>query len=556
MTGRTPGDEPAGIEDEVARTTSPVTDQAVAGPPWRRLHSRMIWVDVAQSVLALTPGAFAVWVLGVEPGDGGWWPLIAIAAFGVLGAVSDAVRWVFTRYRVTEEHVEARTGIFVRSYRSVRRDRIRSVDVEAKLRHRLAGLRVVTIGAGQQSAAGEAALALDAVLAEDADELRHLLLRRRPAPVAFVDDARPGDPVQPGDGGEPDDGGAGSDDESGADGEEQVFARLRPRWVVYNVFSIWAYILALGLLWGGHWLGTTVGIDAAGFVVGALDWQSLGWVRTAGIAVAAVGAFGVVGMALYFFVEYWGFELARVPGEKGTLLRTRQGLFTTREVNRDDNRMRGVEIAEPLLWRWMGAADTTVITTGLDVESMSSAATILPRGPIGVARSTAAAVLGTDPSPLQTPLARHPRAALRRRLWWATGVTASVAGLLGWLAVTDVIPPPWVWAGVALWPVALGGALVAYRALGHAIAGQYLVVRSGLMSRSTAALQRPAVSTVAIRESPLQRRLGLRTVSAMTSAGYGVYEAPDLDADDAVAFATRAAPGLLDPFLVQNDRTA
>lgn len=62
---------------------------------------------------------------------------------------------------------------------------------------------------------------------------------------------------------------------------------------------------------------------------------------------------------------------------------------STREVNRDDRRLRGVQIAEPVLWRWMGMAATRVITTGLSIWSTSRPATILPRGPIGVARPVA-----------------------------------------------------------------------------------------------------------------------------------------------------------------------
>src|SRR5690625_2107448 len=512
--------------------------------PWQRLHSRMIWVDALQSLLSLAPAGLAVWVFGVEPEMGVLWPVLAIAVFGVTGAVSDALRWVFTRFRVTDEYVERRTGVLVRRYRSIRRDRIRSVDVEAKLRHRLAGLRVVNIGAGQQSAAGESALALDAVLATDANELRHLLLTSRsPRPVMAHDDTS-----------SPDNTADRPSPDAGADGH--VFARFRPQWVVYNVVNIWAYLMALGLLWGGYWLAITFGLDPAGFVTGLLDWEQLGWTWTILIGAVVVGLLGVLGLAINFFAEYWRFELSRIPGEKGTLLRTRHGLFRTREVNRDDTRMRGAQIAEPLLWRWMGMADTTVITTGLDVWSMSQPTAILPRGPVSVARPVTAAVLDSEPNPLEVPLGRHPRAALRRRLWWATLLAALIVALLGWLAATDVLTVAWVWLGVALWPVALCCAWIAYRALGHTITGEYAVVRSGLASRATSALKRSAVSTIAIRESVLQRRLGLQTVSAMTAAGYGIYAAPDVADDEAVQFAAKAAPGLLDPFLVAADASS
>ncbi|SCF97513.1 putative membrane protein, partial [Streptomyces sp. Ncost-T6T-2b] len=226
-----------------------------------------------------------------------------------------------------------------------------------------------------------------------------------------------------------------------------------------------------------------------------------------------------------------------------------RGSSPTREVSRDENRVRGVQISEPVLWRWLGVADTSLVTTGLSLWSMSQPAAILPRGPVAVARRVASEVLDPEEQPLHARLAAHPRAALRRRLWWATTTTAAVALALGWLAATGVLPYAALWAAVALWPCALGSAFVAYRALGHTVSGSYLVTRSGLLSRSTTVLRRSAVSTVVIRESLLQRRLGLRSVSTMTAAGYGGYDTPDLDARASLDFAVRAAPGLLDPFL-------
>ncbi|MFS2294234.1 putative membrane protein [Actinomadura hallensis] len=515
---------------------------------WRRLHPRVIWVDLVRSVLSLLPAVTAIAVFGVDPGAGSLWPLLAVAAAGVLGAAGDAVRWAFTRYRITPSYVERKTGVLVRAHRSIQRDRIRSVDVEGRLRHRLAGLRVVKIGAGQQSAAGESALSLDAVSVAEAESLQRLLLR------ADAPDAKDApDTEVPADAGAATEAEAPAGAETGADGPAEVYARFQPGWFVYNMFNVWAYVFAIGVGWGAYWLLTGFGVDVGGFVAGLVSSDGIGWFWTSVLAVLALGAFGAAGLALNYFVEYWGFELARVPGEKGTLLRTRQGLFTTRTVNRDDNRMRGVRLSEPVLWRWLGVTDTQVITTGLSLWSMSQPTAILPRGPRRAALRVAAAALGADPDPLRADLERHPGAALRRRLAWATAATAAAALLLGWLAAAGVVPASTLWAAAALWPVALVAAVVAYRALGHAIAGEYLVARSGLVNRSTVVLRRSAVSTIAVRESLLQRRLGLRTVSVMTAAGTGGYTVPDLAADESLRFADRAAPGLLGPFLRPRD---
>ncbi|MFE2294390.1 PH domain-containing protein [Streptomyces sp. NPDC059452] len=505
----------------------------------------MIWVDLAQSVLSLMPAGIAILVVGINPGSGQLWPLIGFAAVGVIGAFADALRWVFTRYRVTASHVELRTGVFLRVHRSIQRDRIRSVNIEARPRHRLSGLRVVNIGAGQQSVDGESALKLDAVSTAAALALRDEFLD--PAGTAAAEDSEPGRS-------EPERTAAAEDSEPvvpGAGRPLTVFARFEPRWFVYNMFNSWAYVMAVGFGWGTYWLLDTFGVDSAGFVSGLLDWKSLGWAGTAAVAFLAATVLGAAGLTVTYFVEYGNFELARVPGPDGTMLRTRQGLLTTREVNRDENRVRGVQISEPVLWRWMGVSDTSLITTGLSLWSMSQPAAILPRGPVSVTRRVATEVLGAEEKPLHAPLTPHPRTALRRRLWWATLTTACIALVLLWMAVTGVLPYAAIWAAAALWPCALGAAFVAYRALGHTISGSYLVTRSGLLSRSTTVLRRSAVSTVVIRESLLQRRLGLRSVSTMTAAGYGGYDTPDIEARESLDFAVRAAPGLLDPFLCE-----
>ncbi len=502
-------------------------------PGWSRLSARMIWVDLAQTVLSALPAIIAVQVVGVDPGGGGLWPLVALAVFGIAGAVQDAVRWVVTRYRVTDTHVELRTGVLLRAHRSIQRDRIRSVDIEARLRHRLAGLRVVKVGAGQQSVAGESALAIDAVSVAGAQGLRRLLLSEvvepSDAPAEAEVPAQHPDELEP----------------------LAVFARFEPTWVVYNMFTIWGYALAAGLAWGTLWLLDSFGVDATGIAEGLVDWEALGLIATVLIAFAALSVVAVAGMAAVYFTEYWGFELARVRGAEGTSLRTRQGLFTTREVNRDEARIRGAQIREPLLWRWLGVGETEVITTGLSLRSMSQPSVILPRAPVGVSRSVADSVLQVEADPFATTLAPHPRAALRRRLVWAGWVVIAVAGGLFWLAAIDQVAAGAPWAAVVLGPaLAVPAARISYEALGHAVRGPYLITRSGLFSRATTVLQRKAVSTIVIRESLFQRRLGLRTVSTMTAAGSGGYDTPDVDAAEALAFARLCAPGLLEPFLV------
>lgn len=518
-----------------------MTDHATAPTStWSRLSPRVIWVDLVLTALSLSPMLVALALADDGIADIAW-PLVAIAAFGIISAVSDALRWIFTRYQVTPSHIELRNGVIYRQHRSLRRERIRSVDVEAKLRHRLSGMRMVKVGAGQQSAAGESAFTLDALSADDALTLQSALLTPAKNGSPATAPEQPEAPV--------DDTGETHDEPD--ERPQRVFATMNPRWVIYNMFNVWAYLMALGLIGGAFGLFAAVGVDLYGLVEGLYDWGSLGWLGVTIVAVVGVTLLGWVGLTINFFTEFWKFELARVPGPEGTQLRTRQGLFTTREVNRDENRIRGVQLTEPLFWRWLGVTDTHVITTGLDVNSMSDPAAILPRVHRNVARRTAAGVLGEDKSLFDVHLQRHPRRALQRRLWWATLLSLVVAAVLG-IAVSASPLPVWtIAAAPAFWALALTGAVIAYRTLGHAIVGPYLIVRVGLFNRATFVLRRDAVSTVAVKESLLQRRLGLRTVSAMTAAGYGGYDIPDVGVRGSTEFAGRSAPGLLDEFTAE-----
>ncbi|MFI9841263.1 PH domain-containing protein [Nonomuraea sp. NPDC051941] len=511
----------------------PEAEPAAGSPPvepLRRLDRRMIWVDAIQMVISLVPTFVAVVIFDIEPRPSVIWPAAVVAVIGFLTAGHDLFRWLKTRYRVTGHRVERHSGFLVRSTLSVPRDRIRSVDTTANLKQRLAGLRVVTIGTGQNASTGEGMIELNAVSKATAAELRRVLLADRLGAEAGQE--APAD-----------------------DGRETLIAGLKRHWLLYNMFNIWAFVTAMFVIWSAYWLLNNVGVDLNKIVLDLVDWEALGPGWTIAIATAAVALVGAAGLTMGFVSEFWNFRLTRVRTERGTTLRTSNGLLKTREVNRDDHRLRGVHLAEPLFWRWIGAADTAVISTGLAKAGLGSepASTILPRCPVGEARRVAAAVLDDGDLPFEAPLRAHPRAALRRRVVWAVNTSLVLTGLLLWFGLTMEPLPDWLWlAGVATLPVTVFLAVVAYRSLGHTIVGRYLVTRCGLLTRSTDALQRRAVIGWKLRQSLLQRRLGLITVIATTAAGYGRYRAPDMDVRTGLAFADEAAPGMLSPFLREN----
>jgi putative membrane protein len=438
------------------------------------------------------------------------------------GVVAEWLRLRFTRYRVGPERVELHRGAVIRSRRSLQRDRIRTVDVTADPLLRVFGLVSVRIGTGEH--ADEGAVRLRPVTRATGDELRRTLLAR----VA---------------------------DSTDGTGDEPI-AVLDPGWIRYAPLSFISPVLGASAIGGvlnvADWFGLSEGV-----VGWAIDTLS-GFGLIGGIAVLAGGALviGTIG-ALGLWVEFWrGYRLDREPG--GTL-RVRRGLLTSRSISIEEERLRGVDLVEPLGARLSGAARVDAVATGMAVGADKDKAqhrTLLPIAPRSIADRVAADVLREPVSPTEAVrLTPHPVAARGRRLRWALATV--LAGelpliVLGVLLTDVLLHIAWITALIAV-PVAVALALDAYRALGHGLVGDYLVTRSGSVRRSTVALQRRGIIGWTVRQSVFQRRAGLATVIATTAAGAGAYAIRDAGTGTALDAADVAVAGLLAPFLQRPD---
>ncbi|MFD4631937.1 PH domain-containing protein [Streptomyces sp. NPDC058284] len=490
---------------------------------WRRLDRRSLLVTVQ-----MTGGVVTAVGLPVTLSFQGWVPMGPVIAWAVglsalliaSGVGLDALRLRHSRYRIGPERAELRSGILFAKHRSLSRERIRSVDLVAHPLLRLLGLVEVRIGTGEQSAGQEATLELRPVRRAEGERLRRELLSRT-APSAAAD-------------------------ASGA------IAALDLRWIRYAPLSFVTSALAAaagGAImqvseWFGvqdeviEWVGDVFrGMSVAGMVLALI------------VGALAAGSVGALGL----WVEmWWNYRLEREPG--GTL-RVRRGLFTTRSVSLEEARLRGVDVVEPLGLRLSGAARVDAVATGLsrrDEEDQAGPGTLLPAAPRALAAEVAARVLREPETPTAARLTPHPRAARARRIRWAVSAALTPALLLVLLGVLLGVPVlNYLGAGAAvvLVPLAVALACDAYRSLGHALDGDYLVVRSGTLRRSTVALRRGGVIGWTVKQSVLQRRAGLVTLSATTAAGAQEYAAYDVDEGEGLTFAERAVPGLLTPFL-------
>ncbi|GAA3554923.1 PH domain-containing protein [Nonomuraea rosea] len=488
------------------------------GAGWRRLAGRSLWASAFKS-LAIVAGAAAGltrFLLGRDWAAGGIVAACAGAAVLIVAAVLayDAARLRTTRWRLTRERLELRSGLTVRQHRSIPRDRVRSVDLRADPVRRAFGLSVVKVGTGEHAAEG-AELVLDPLTRHDAEELRRVLLHQEADAVAV----------------------------------DGPLAELRWSWIRYAPLSLWTFTgaaLVLGALYKA--------LDSIGFkrlttsaTAGLWDWVTAQPLVAVPLLLAVNTVAGALG-AVLLFAESWGrYRLEREPGR----LRLRRGLLTTRSLTMEERRLRGVEISEPLLLRLAGGARVKAIATGLGKaakDETEDVAALTPPLPRRLAGQIAANVAGA-----RVPgLVAHPAAARRRRVVRALVTSAVLAA--GTAAASWALPWPWLRAGIWLVPVAALAAglwLAASGAgsLGHALGGRHLVSRSGAVVRRTIALDRRGIAGWTITESYVQRRSGLLTVSATTAAGSGHYDVLDVGRGDGLDLAAHAVPGLLEPFL-------
>ena len=486
---------------------------------WHRLDLRMLIVRPLNELLGLIPVLVGLIVLG----GGDKWRIAMSGGVIVLVVLFGLLSWFTTRYRITDEQVELHTGLLVRKRLAVPRDRIRTVDLTSKLGHRLFGLSAIRVGTGQHEKAGEnGGVTLDAVSAREAERLRQLLLdRARLVPVSLDPAAPPRE-------------------------RSTLLAKFDPRWLRFAPLTV-SGLVAVGGTFGvlmNYAQEFDLRRSAFSGLHDVFEWvTNAPLVLTIAVLLGVVLVLAVIASLLVYVVQFWGYRLTR---EDDGTLRVRRGLLTTRSVSVDEDRLRGVEVQEPLLLRLGRGARATAVATGLGTKGESSL--LLPPAPIAEAHRVAHEVLHVAESPTRAPLRRHPLVALRRRVVRAVLPVLVPAGVLA------LVAPSWTWqAALALLPFAALMGWDRYRALGHALTERYLVARSGSALRETVALQRSGIIGWRVSRSFFQRRAGLATVSATTAAGDGVYHVIDVDAETGLLLADEAVPDLLRPFLVRGD---
>lgn len=475
----------------------------------RHLHPAAMLIDTIKTVRRslsafVIPGVVFLMSRGFDPGT------IALVLLGALVVAVLAAFWGFLSWRATTYEVAGgafrlRWGVVQKNERTIPLDHVQAVDTVQGIIQRLFNVvevRIETAGGG----ASEPDASLAALDRADAEALRREIEGSRREPVEAEEAAGP-----------------------------TVIRKLGTRDLLVAGATSGQIGVALSLIAVASQLFDD--LFSEGFAQRLLETFAPRSVTTALLYVLILGLFAWLLAIGGTVLAYTGFTLSR----DGNFLYIRRGLLERREATIPLARIQAVRIVEGLLRQPFGLASLRVESAGYG-EDAGVSTTLFPLLPC---KEVHRLLLDAAPEfAVAPPLNALPRRALRRYVFRSTVpflFLISAAALVSFL-VFDLAA--WVFAALLLLlPAALYGWL-RYREAGWALEDDRLVVRSRLLTRTTAIAPRRRLQSRATVRSPLQRRVRLATFQAQVASGGGGAElrVTDLASDAADALTENLGP--------------
>lgn len=453
-----------------------MSEQQPSLPEWQRLHPSAAAIWTVERMRTAVFGLIAagasrrLWIIGAVS--------VGILVAGVGLAVLRQRRFLF---RIEGSALVVRDGVIQVRHTVIPLERIQSVDIVEKLRHKIFGvveLRAEAIG-GQQTEASFVALPRDA-----AEDLRRRLLRLREAEQSMVD-------------------------------ESPVLAKLGPR------------DLALAGLTGGR-----VAIFAV--ILGYLDDLLPGdmfellfrrafqraesggsWVAYLLVPVAVIFGVSVALSLVATALRYWDFT---VTHEEERLLITR-GLLDKRRSAIPLKKLQAVRVVENPIRRLFRLASLTVVVAGYSGprEEVQETSMLLP-----IARRDKAIAIASRLTGIPEPIGEFqgtPARAMVPRLV----VSALISLVVMAVGRLGMWPPDYRFittAGVVLMVFLIGMSFAGWRARAYSFTDRFVVLRSGVVIRRTTLIPLTNVQNLKINAGPLNQALGLASLT------FGVPKSP------------------------------
>lgn len=341
--------------------------------------------------------AVAWQVLDIE--DPNWWLALLIPAGFVVGVVAGYAGWYFTRYVIDDEEIRVEKGVLFKTSRRIPFERLQSVDINEPLVARLVGLAELTI---EMAGGSESRTRLRFLTLAESRRLRRLLLDRAH-------------------------GTSTEEPEAGAPDQRAVLHVVPPDQII---------------------IGTLLSLDFVGTVLAAVASIVAGLLTEGGWAFLLVlfpAIWGIGQMISSRIVGQWNFTVSR--NERG--LRIERGLLSRSSQTIPYDRVQGIAVVEPLVWRQYRWARLEVDVAGYGVPTSENAGvsstTLLPIAPQHLGRAIVDELI-PDPDhgtgeQVASPRRSWPFAPIGWRYRWLRSTEHTVTTATGWITRKRSIVP-------------------------------------------------------------------------------------------------------------------
>lgn len=336
---------------------------------------------------------------GMGPISGALSVLAALFGGLVIGLAAGYLRWRFTRYFIDGTEARIESGVLFRTSRRIPYERLQSVDIDEPFLARLLGLCELHM---EMAGGSESRTTLRFLRLQEARQLRRVLLARAH--------------------------GQGAKD-LGTVAEEQrtVITTVPPERIIIGT------LLSLDFLFSA---GSVVALLTVGFFIPDA-WALLGGIIPAGFWLVQI-----IGTRI---IAQWNFTLSR--GQRG--LRIERGLLSRSSQTIPFDRVQGIAVVEPFIWRKVGWQRLSVDIAGYGASSEEenglSDTTLLPIADPRLARAVATELIpDSDPEHVER-LGASPRswpfAPIGWRFRWVGATARTFLARRGWiLRTTDLVP--------------------------------------------------------------------------------------------------------------------
>ncbi|NKG22739.1 PH domain-containing protein [Paeniglutamicibacter terrestris] len=392
-------------------------------------------------------------------------PLLIGAGILLLVLLGFFGTWWFTKYQITDRHVNVNSGMIFRQQRQARIDRVQSIDIAQPLVARILGLAELRFDVADS---GSSAMHLSFVKLSVARDLRTTILARaagRPS-VPAVQESESGSAARPVAEPNPE---AGVATAPAAGTEERVVLRVPvARLIISMVLRPVSITLVLGII-------------AAAVLMSLIDGFTPFYL---------LPAFLGMGTALWNNLNT-GYNFTAATSAEG--LRLSYGLLDTRHQSVPPGRVAAIKISAPLLWRKLGWYKMSVNVAGIggdDANDGGSRSVLLPVG-------TFEDVLAVLSVVLPDPGTTNPRE------FFAAAVNGAGTEF-GFITSPARVRPL---------------APLAHARQGYALTTTALVARNGALHRTLAIVPHARTQGLSLKQGPLARRFEVADLYLSTIAG-------------------------------------